>query len=160
MIYKMYCSFNELPMKAMSKMRKTPLCTGIRACRLPRNPTRKSAAKQKPQKLKSLFANFAIFGGCSFGASSIRQACRADLSRQSRFSDGGSRFGEGGSNPVKVNQTDLVGQAGTSNPCKCFIINSLQNKQLLSGQTMLNLVKHGQNKPIRFDFRIFTRSLK
>jgi hypothetical protein len=47
----------------------------------------------------------------------------------------------------------LVGQAGASNPCKYLKMNSLQNKQPLSGQTMLNLVKHGQNKPIRFGFK-------
>jgi hypothetical protein len=32
-------------------------------------------------------------------------------------------------------------------------MNNLQNKQLWPGQTVLNLVKHGQKKPIRFGFR-------
>jgi hypothetical protein len=32
-------------------------------------------------------------------------------------------------------------------------MNNLQNKQLWPGQTELNLVKHGQNKPVRFGFR-------
>jgi hypothetical protein len=35
-------------------------------------------------------------------------------------------------------------------PCKPLKMNNLQHKQLESGQTGLNLVKHGQNKPIRF----------
>jgi hypothetical protein len=37
-------------------------------------------------------------------------------------------------------------------------MNNLQNKQLWPGQTMLNLVKHGQNKPIRFGLRTSGRS--
>jgi hypothetical protein len=32
--------------------------------------------------------------------------------------------------------------------CKSMTMNSLQNKQLSSGQTVFNLVMHGQNKPI------------
>jgi hypothetical protein len=31
-------------------------------------------------------------------------------------------------------------------------MNGLQNKQLWSGQTIFNSVKHGQNKPIHNDF--------
>ena len=54
----------------------------------------------------------------------------------------------------------MVGQAATSNLCKCFIMNSLQNKRLLSGLIILNLVKYGQNKPTRSDFRVFMHSLK
>ena len=54
------------------------------------------------------------------------------------------------SKPVKPGQSSLVGQAGASNLCKYFKMNSLQNKQPRSGQTMCNLVKHGQNEPIRF----------
>jgi hypothetical protein len=38
-------------------------------------------------------------------------------------------------------------------------MNNLQNKQPWSGQTMLNLVNHGQNKPIRFGFRTRLASL-
>jgi hypothetical protein len=49
------------------------------------------------------------------------------------------------SSPVKVDQTGLIGQAGASNLCKYFKVNRLHNKQLLSGQTSLNLVKHDQN---------------
>jgi hypothetical protein len=34
------------------------------------------------------------------------------------------------------------------NPCNSLIMNNLQYKQPLSGQTTINLVKHGQNQPI------------
>jgi hypothetical protein len=38
-------------------------------------------------------------------------------------------------------------------------MNNLQNKQLWSGQIVLNLVNHGQNEPIRYGFRTFLASL-
>ena len=57
------------------------------------------------------------------------------------------------SNWVKVGQTSLVGQAGASNLCKYFKMNSLQHNQPQSGLTGINLVTHGQNKPIRFGLR-------
>jgi hypothetical protein len=50
--------------------------------------------------------------------------------------------------PIKVNQSDSVGQAGGQNPCKSLTMSSLQNKQLSAGQTILNLVKHGQKEPM------------
>jgi hypothetical protein len=53
-----------------------------------------------------------------------------------------------GSNPVKVGQTDLLGQAGSQNQCKSITMNSLQNKSRSASQTMLNLVNHDQNRPI------------
>ena len=54
----------------------------------------------------------------------------------------------GQSKPVKVNQSDSVGQAGGQNPCKSIKINNLQNKQLQSGQTvyiLVNMVKNSQS---------------
>jgi hypothetical protein len=53
-----------------------------------------------------------------------------------------------GSNPVKVGQTDLSGQAGSQNQCKSIAMNSLQNKSRSVSQSRINLVNHGQNKPI------------
>jgi hypothetical protein len=40
---------------------------------------------------------------------------------------------------------------------KSMKMNRLRNKQRQSGQTMLNLVKDGQNEPIRFGFRAVRR---
>ena len=51
-----------------------------------------------------------------------------------------SRCGEGGSKPVKVNQTSSLGQARGRNPCKVLTMNNLQNKQPPSSQTGVNLV--------------------
>jgi hypothetical protein len=39
-------------------------------------------------------------------------------------------------------------------------LNDLQNNQPQSRQTMRNLVKHGQNKPIRFGLRVVLRQLQ
>jgi hypothetical protein len=50
---------------------------------------------------------------------------------------------------VKVGQSDSVGQADGQNPRKSLIMSSLHNNQLQSGQTIVNLVKHGQNKPVK-----------
>jgi hypothetical protein len=51
-----------------------------------------------------------------------------------------------------VSQTDSVGQAAGQNPCKALKMNSLQNKRLQSTQTVLSLVKRGQNEPTRLGF--------
>ena len=75
------------------------------------------------------------------------RACRADLSRQSRFGDGGSRPGEGGSRSVKVNQTDMLVKLATQISRKHLNMNNLQNKQPCSGQTRLNLVNIGMILP-------------
>ncbi len=57
---------------------------------------------------------FAPFRGHSFGANSPgRLGFQAGSPRRlvpPQPGDGGSRFGEGGSNPVKVSQTDVAGQ--------------------------------------------------
>jgi hypothetical protein len=37
--------------------------------------------------------------------------------------------GEGGSNSIKVNQSDLLVKPARQNPCKCFIMNLLQNME-------------------------------
>ncbi len=100
--------------------------------------------RQKTQKTQELsrfsigIATFVHFRGHSIGA-------RFPVRLGSRRSDQ--------SNWVKVGQTSLVGQAGASNLCKYFKMNSLQHNQPQSGLTGINLVTHGQNKPIRFGLR-------
>jgi len=92
---------------------------------------------QKAQEKKSQFATFPLFCRRSV---IVNSPCPLVAKRSNR------------SNPVKVNQTDSDAQAAGQNPCKSLNINSLQNKQLCSRQTIFNLVKRGQNNPIRHDF--------
>ena len=71
------------------------------------------------------------------------------------------------SRSIKVNQSEskwikanLLVQLAVRIVCKSMTMNNLQNKQLWPGQTMLNLVKRGQKKPIRFGFRTRLASLR
>jgi hypothetical protein len=66
-----------------------------------------------------------------------------------------------GQSQSKCIKASSLGQAARQNPCKSLKMNSFPNKQIESslpaiaaeataGQTMINLVKPGQNKPIPF----------
>ncbi len=115
---------------------------------------------QKAQKQKSPFETLALFSGHSVG-----QARRAEAGSSPVKKVRPIRFflaplslrvfafrphslllkNQGRSNPVKPGQTDSLGQAAGRNPCKALKMNNLRNKQLQSGQTMLNVVTCGQN---------------
>jgi hypothetical protein len=76
----------------------------------------KEDAAQEGKSGKARFSAQLIFlPSFRRAANRAAQARRADLSRQSRFGDGGSRLGERGSKPVKVDQTSSVAQAGGQN---------------------------------------------
>jgi hypothetical protein len=76
--------------------------------------------------------------------------CHPSAGQARRAKAATAKAGQSQSKWVKVGQTSSVGQAGGRSPCKSLKMNNLQNKQHLFGQTMLNLVKHGQKKPIHF----------
>jgi hypothetical protein len=69
-----------------------------------------------------------------------RQACRAIAATVK----GGCS--DGRSSSVKPGQTSFIAQAGDQNPWKPLKANGLQNKQLWSGQTIVNLVKYDQKE--------------
>jgi len=118
---------------------------------------------QKAQEQKSPLASLAFFSGHSVGKARRAEAGSSPVKkvRPIRLFFAPLSFrafaflahsswlkNEGQSSSVKLGQTDSVGQAAGQNPCKTFKMNSLQNKQLYSSQTMVNLVTYGQNKPI------------